>query len=827
MNRRAALRGATVALLLLTSAAASRAAAPDSVRVVKNPRPAAASGLYTFNRAPLVPTQFIKLPIGAITPRGWIRKQLELDASGLVGHMSEVSDYLKYANNGWVDPKGTDGWEEVPYWLRGFGDLGYVLKDPRIIAEAKHWIDGMIASQRPDGWFGPESARTSLEGGPDMWPHMPMLNVLRSYYEVTHDARVIPFLTRFFRYMNTLPPPVFKRGWGAVRWGDNIDSVYWLYNHIGEAWLLELARHIHENSADYTNTIPTWHNVNLAQGIREPAEYWQQALDPKFLQATENDYQKVMTSYGQYPGGGFSGDENCRPGFHDPRQGFETCGIVEFMHTFEMMSRITGDPLWADRTEELAINSLPAALTPDHKGTHYITPANVVQIDNRGHTKAQFANGTFPMLAFKPGIHDYRCCPHNLGMGWPYYAEEMWLATADRGLCASLYGASEVTAKVGPGAGAEFTLTEATGYPFNDTVELTLTGPRAVQFPLWLRVPGWCTAPRLTVNGKRLSTAGAGPLTYLVVDRAWKSGDRVTLTLPMHVAVRTWKQNKDAVSVNYGPIAFSVDITEKWQRFSGAASWPEYEVFGQSPWNYGLALNDADPTRGMQVVKRGDPFTDQPFTHEGAPLGLRVKARRIPEWTTDGDDIIGLLQPSPALTREKVEPITMIPMGAARLRVTTLPVASDAPGAHVWKPSAQPWPKGTASKVFDNLDALADEIEPARSHDDSIPRFTWWDHRGSVEWASLEFEKPITVSKSAIYWYDDTGSGLCRIPASYRILYLDGTEWKPVQATEQYKVSIDRYSTVSFKPVTAKAFRVEVQLQPTFSSGILEWKLQP
>ncbi len=54
-------------------------------------------------------------------------------------------------------------------------------------------------------------------------------------------------------------------------------------------------------------------------------------------------------------------------------------------------------------------------------------------------SQLQFDNG-FAMQAYLPGVDQYRCCPHNYGQGWPYYVEEMWLATPDGGLAASLYG---------------------------------------------------------------------------------------------------------------------------------------------------------------------------------------------------------------------------------------------------------------------------------------------------------------------------------------------------------------------------------------------------
>ena len=136
------------------------------------------------------------------------------------------------------------------------------------------------------------------------------------------------------------------------------------------------------------------------------------------------------------------------------------------------------------------------------------------------------------MLAYKPGVHDYRCCPHNYGMGWPYYAEELWLATADRGLCASLYAPSEVTAKVGDGTDGQRSSQE-TDYPFGDTVQLTLSAPQAVAFPLYLRVPRWCRSRDGRGQRQARRRRRPAPLSYLVVDRAWKTGDTVTLHLPM------------------------------------------------------------------------------------------------------------------------------------------------------------------------------------------------------------------------------------------------------------------------------------------------------
>src|SRR4051812_525232 len=539
----------TFPLLFLTVTTQVKAAISEmDVRTSPLPSIESSNPWYVTNRAPLEPSRFIKLPIGSITPAGWLRHQLQLEAQGMIGHLPEISKWCKFEGNAWSDPSGQghSGWEELPYWLKGYGDLGYVLKNPQIIQSARKWIDAVLSSQEPDGWFGPRSLKSSLEGKPDLWPHMVMCNVLQTFHEATGDERVVPFLTRYFKFLDTQPASNFGVGyWPKIRFGDNIESIYWLYNRTGEPWLLGLAKKIHENMARWDSGVINWHNVNIAQGFREPAVYYLQARDEKFLRAAETNYQTVMQTYGQFPGGGFAGDENCRPGFTDPRQGFETCGIVEFMHSFEMLLKISRNPIWADRCEELAFNSLPAALTPDLKALHYLTCANQVQLDQKNKAPAIQNQGT--MFSYSP-LEVYRCCQHNVSHGWPYYAEELWLATPDRGLYAALYAASEVSAKVADSVSVR--ISEETDYPFGETITFNVLQAPSVKFPLYLRAPRWCEGATVNINGEA-SQMKALPMGHLVIDRVWKSGDQLVLKLPMQVSLRKWEKNNGAVSVDY------------------------------------------------------------------------------------------------------------------------------------------------------------------------------------------------------------------------------------------------------------------------------------
>ena len=118
-----------------------------------------------------------------------------------------------------------------------------------------------------------------------------------------------------------------------------------------------------------------------------------------------------------------------------------------------------------------------------------------------------------------------------------------------------------------------------------------------------------------------------------------------------------------------------------------------------------------------------------------------------------------------------------------------------------------------------------DGEEPNASNDSSS-YFDWWPTKGTTEWIEYAFAKPATVSEVQVYWFDDTGRGEVRVPRSWRILYRDGNQWKPVANQEPYGIEKDRYNKVTFNPVTTTALRLEVTLQQNWSAGIQEWKVR-
>ena len=378
----------------MLAASCGSATSDGTVTVVDRPDTQSTNVNYVSYRAPLQPLNFIKLPVGSIQPEGWVKRYLELQRDGLTGHLGEISAWLEKENNAWLTNGGDHGWEEVPYWLKGYGNLAYILNDPQMIAETKTWLEGVFASRQPDGYFGPVNERN---GRRELWAQMIMLWCLQSYYEYSNDPRVIDLMTAYFKWQLTVPDNQFlKDYWENSRGGDNIYSVYWLYNRTGEPFLLELAEKIHRNTADWTrpSSLPNWHNVNIAQCFREPATYYMLTGDSAMLKASYNVHRLIRRTFGQVPGGMFGADENARMGFIDPRQGVETCGLVEQMASDEIMLCLTGDPMWAEHCEEVAFNSYPAAVMPDFKALRYITCPNHTVSDSKNHLSAAVAVST-------------------------------------------------------------------------------------------------------------------------------------------------------------------------------------------------------------------------------------------------------------------------------------------------------------------------------------------------------------------------------------------------------------------------------------------------
>ena len=185
-------------------------------------------------------------------------------------------------------------------------------------------------------------------------------------------------MLRYCDWLIALPESDYLIHWVAKRRGiELLKNILWLYNLTGEPRLLDLAHKTHRRTNDWTSGISRYHNVDFSECLYEPGLYYTLSKDPAHYDAVERNRSLVYDEFGQVPGGMFGGDEKMRPGYGGPRQAIETCGMVEMMHSCEvMLSQVDGDIKWADRCEDVAFNSYPAALTAEMDGIRYLVAPN-------------------------------------------------------------------------------------------------------------------------------------------------------------------------------------------------------------------------------------------------------------------------------------------------------------------------------------------------------------------------------------------------------------------------------------------------------------------
>jgi hypothetical protein len=662
-----AAAGSAIASPVAAAAAAVEDVAPATLASV------VAEGAV-FGRAPLAALPYAPLPLGAVVARGWLDEQLRLMADGLAGRLDEVYP-LVGRDNAWLGGAG-DTWERGPYWLDGLVPLAHLRGDARLLAKAQTWVDHALASQLPNGYFGPpdDAGRGRDEGGvqransADWWPRMVMLKVLQQHHEATGDARVLPFMTRYFAYQRErLPatPLAHWTRWAQHRGGENQASAMWLYDRTGEPALLDLVRLLAAQTSDWTDGLlreqpPSTHGVNVAMGLKQPGLEYRRTRDPRHLRAVDHGLAFLRRDHGQITGM-FSGDEPLHG--TDPLQGTELCTVVELMHSLETMLQLTGRVAHADQLERVAYNALPAQVTDDYMARQYFQQPNQVRVDRAVDHYVQQHGGTAHLMGLLTG---YPCCTVNMHQGWPKLVRHLWLASADGGLAALVYGPSRVTTRLGD---ATVSIDEETAYPFGDGVRLVVHTDRAVDFPLHLRVPSWAEGATVRVNGQPHAAAAPGTVARLA--RRWREGDEVELRLPARVAVGRW--HKGLAGVERGPLVYALRIDEDWRRVGETNGVATFEVYPRSAWNY--ALRTDLPIQATAADVRPASLPARPWRPDVAPVTLSARAQRLPNWTVY-HHVDGTLPYSPVATSEPLETITLVPYGCTTLRLSEFPVAA-------------------------------------------------------------------------------------------------------------------------------------------------------
>ncbi|MES2392758.1 MAG: beta-L-arabinofuranosidase domain-containing protein, partial [Acidobacteriota bacterium] len=552
------------------------------------PRPATA--------ATVTPSALRPLPLGAIRPTGWLLRQMQIQASGLSGHLGETWPDVG-PNSGWLGGTG-ESWERGPYYLDGLIPLAWQLNDPKLKSIAQPFIDWTLTHQQPNGMIGPASNN-------DWWPRMVMLKALTQYHEATADPRVLPLMTRYFAHQLQELPSRPLQDWGKFRWQDNALSVLWLYQRQPDPSLLQLVRLLHQQGWDwqqqfarFTTTEPvtrelikatdkttkgdfslSTHGVNNGQAIKA-APVWSLVSGVPEDRAGIYTMLAALDRYHGLPNGMFSCDEHLAG--RNPSQGSELCTVVEAMFSLEQSIAILGDPTLADRLERLAFNALPGAFSPDMWAHQYNQEPN--QVECSLHKKPWTTDGPESNL-YGLAPH-FGCCTANYHQGWPKFTSSLFMQIpadavtgASEGLAAIAYAPCTVHTKI---RNTSVECIQTSDYPFRNTIRLTVNPAHPIAFPLHLRIPSWATNAELRING--LPQPKPTSATFARLHRTWTKGDTIDITFPQTPILVPGFNN--SVSVERGPLVFSLPIGESWVKLRDQHLTADWQVFPTTPWNY-------------------------------------------------------------------------------------------------------------------------------------------------------------------------------------------------------------------------------------------------
>lgn len=466
----------------------------------------------------------------------------------------------------------------------------------------------------------------------------------------------------------------------------------------------------------------------------------------------------------------------------------ETCAAVAFLFWSHRMFLMTGDGRYMDAFERTLYNGALSGVSLSGDRFFYPNPL-----------EADGSYGRSPWFGCA-------CCPPNIfrllaSLGGYVYAVQ------DDTLFVNLYGSSAGRASV---AGTPVRVEQTTDYPWNGEIRLRLHPARTTRFTLRLRIPGWVRGRpvpsdlyhyedptpadwSVEVNGRKISPELDHG--YAAVTRDWTAGDEVRLHLPMPVRRVLGNPRIAAtraqVALERGPTVYAFEGVDNegyvfdivLPRTARIRPWHRPELLG------GVTVLEIEEAQRAIRTESGNRTTRP----------TRLTAIPYATWANRG---LSPMTVWVAQTPDRARPAPR-PTLATRARLTV----SFARGGMSPEP-------------------IRDQLYPGDYPDGQARQFDFWPHKGGWEWLQYEFPSPVECKAVTVSWFDDTGTGECRLPVSWRVLHRDANgQWQPVHALDEYAVRKADPVRVRFEPVQTDALRLEVRLRPGFSAGLYEWEV--
>lgn len=440
---------------------------------------------------------------------------------------------------GWYNPDGFAGAHPFGQYVSALARMYANTGDARYKEKVARLVRGFHETLAPDGYF------YSSE------------KVFREWPNYLYDKNCIGMHDASTLTGNTEASVVLKKmtDWAVTHlprrrdeWYTLPENLYNCFALTGEERYLQMARE-YDYSKEYYDPFarginaftPERHAYSHVNALASAAKAYEVTGDEKYFRAIENAWTFLTTTQ-MYASGGWGPRER----FVTPGQGklsasiesvdnhFETpCGAYAHLNLDRYLLRFTGDPKYGDNMERVLFNGMLAALPmqPDGKTFYYS--------DYRSGTKKTYFKDVWP------------CCSGTYAQITADYPLDIYFHD-DRGLYVNLFTPSRVRWQQGE---QSITVEQATAYPETDTTTLRVHTGKPARFALHVRVPAW-TAGRAKVKvNNRLSRVQARPGTFLEIERMWREGDTLQVSVPMALRYEAIApESPDRQALLYGPL---------------------------------------------------------------------------------------------------------------------------------------------------------------------------------------------------------------------------------------------------------------------------------
>ncbi len=483
--------------------------------------------------------------------------------------------------------------------------------EPKVAERAQYIMDQLRSSRDPDGYQGFWNVEPNNHQNVVNWilHEQEYLNLaLVRNYRVTGNAQALADAKIMANYIMRMFP-ANEKGENIIPGSTSIagitESFVELYRVTGENTYLDFAKHLQYGPHwYYLKPYDAWEK-NIAQ-----ARYHVYVMLSHMYPDTElyrliggEDYLKkslwMKQELLEQGRGGLLVTGSTSQGEHftynqdGAGQVEESCVTAYLLRWVDSLMRLEGDMRYGDIMERAIYNALFGAQSPDGRHICYFTPFT-------GKRKFQTID-TF-------------CCNGNFRRAVAELPQKVYYRTPDGGIALNLFSRSDKTFEV---KGKTVEIKQETDYPNSGEIKLSFTCSEPVEFAFLFRTPRWAESMTCTVCNEPCSP-NKSELGYAKVKRVWKSGDTLTLSMPMNWRfVRGRMLQEERVALLRGPVLFT---------FSDNLN---TAVLAKCPDPRDLVL---DPT------SIGTPVLDNRIRPDGQKV--IVKAWTNPERTGDRVDVV-------------------------------------------------------------------------------------------------------------------------------------------------------------------------------------------